>query len=137
MPNIMCKHVVKGLGCGIYKERPLSCASFQCVWLLRENLPEELKPNKCHAVIASYEEQPNMVSVYVDPGYPQAHKEGLLAWTIDELIKQRVLVLVAVGSKVYHRLGKQWVEALVVRDPSNPFSGKIDVFNVGDGNGKG
>lgn len=132
MPNVMCKHVVKGKGCGIYDVRPPTCRSFSCTWLLTDTMPEELKPNKCHAVFAMYEQQPDQVTIYVDPGYPHAFREGALAHAIELFLAKKILVLVAVGDRIYHRLGKKWVEARVVRDLDNPFNGKVDVFNVGD-----
>lgn len=132
MPNVMCKHVVKGVGCGIYSERPRSCQSFSCMWVLRDDtLPDSLKPNKCHAVLAMYEGKDKDITVYVDPAYSLAHREGDLALLLERLVDKGYLILVAVGSKVYHRLGRQWVQGKVVRDPEDPFSGKIEVFNVG------
>lgn len=34
-------------GCKIYESRPPSCAGFQCMWLMEENIPDSLRPDKC------------------------------------------------------------------------------------------
>jgi hypothetical protein len=35
------------IGCGIYERRPPVCRRFACAWLSAENLPEELRPDRC------------------------------------------------------------------------------------------
>lgn len=29
-----CKHVKKGIGCGIYEDRPTCCREFSCDWIV-------------------------------------------------------------------------------------------------------
>ena len=43
--NEWCKHCEIGVGCKIYKDRPLDCRAFSCLWALSVT-PEEYKPNK-------------------------------------------------------------------------------------------
>lgn len=40
-----CKHLVAGVGCRIHADRPMHCASFQCLWLMGFG-PEELRPDR-------------------------------------------------------------------------------------------
>jgi len=40
-----CKHCDVGVGCKIYKDRPLDCQAFECFWHAGIT-PEEYKPNK-------------------------------------------------------------------------------------------
>ena len=40
-----CKHLVAGTGCRIHADRPMHCASFQCLWLMGFG-PDELKPDR-------------------------------------------------------------------------------------------
>src|SRR5688500_17706439 len=41
-----CRHSIPaGGGCAIHAERPMHCASFQCLWLMGFG-PEELRPDK-------------------------------------------------------------------------------------------
>ena len=44
-PDALCKHLVAGVGCRIHADRPMHCASFQCLWLMGFG-PEELRPDK-------------------------------------------------------------------------------------------
>jgi hypothetical protein len=44
-PGTYCKHCVPGKGCGIWPDRPVHCASFQCLWLMGFG-PEEMRPDK-------------------------------------------------------------------------------------------
>ena len=43
--NTLCSYCVEGKGCTIYADRPLSCAGFQCLWLMGL-MPEDLRPDK-------------------------------------------------------------------------------------------
>ena len=43
--NTLCSHCVEGKGCTIYPARPLSCAAFQCLWLMGL-APEEQRPDR-------------------------------------------------------------------------------------------
>ena len=47
LPNIDCEHLVHGLGCGIYKKRPNTCASWYCSWRYLSNTDENWRPDKC------------------------------------------------------------------------------------------
>ena len=40
-----CKHLIAGTGCRIHADRPMHCASFQCLWLMGFG-PEELRPDR-------------------------------------------------------------------------------------------
>jgi len=43
--NEWCTHCEIGVGCKIYKNRPLDCQAFSCLWSISIT-PEEYKPNK-------------------------------------------------------------------------------------------
>lgn len=47
-----CQHCQVGQGCTIYAERPDECRSFNCMWLLDANIPEELAPRNSRLVLA-------------------------------------------------------------------------------------
>lgn len=42
--NTWCTYCAQGQGCTIYPDRPLSCAAFQCLWLMGL-MPEGLRPD--------------------------------------------------------------------------------------------
>jgi hypothetical protein len=42
--GVYCRHRVAAKGCAIHPDRPIHCASFQCLWLMGL-VPEELRPD--------------------------------------------------------------------------------------------
>lgn len=80
-----CSHAKPGRSpgaCTIYETRPESCSAFECVWLLSQSrpedvMPEALRPDRCHAVLTAVPGESTLV-VHMDPGYPNAWKEGAL-----------------------------------------------------------
>lgn len=42
--GVLCEHCAAGKGCGIYEDRPISCAGYQCLWLMGF-VPEAFKPD--------------------------------------------------------------------------------------------
>jgi uncharacterized protein len=46
-----CRHCEIGKGCGIYQERPDTCRKFACFWLQIDSLPDELRPDRCGAIL--------------------------------------------------------------------------------------
>ena len=65
-PGQWCAHCVGKSRCGIYDQRPLTCASFYCGYLFKPNLDERWKPSRCKMVL-TYEAASNRVSINVDP----------------------------------------------------------------------
>ncbi|WP_310539312.1 YkgJ family cysteine cluster protein [Phenylobacterium sp.] len=45
-----CAHRGKG-GCGIYPDRPASCRSFECVWLMDPEMPHRFRPDQTQVVL--------------------------------------------------------------------------------------
>ena len=43
--DALCLHLRLGKGCAIHADRPMHCASFQCLWLMGFG-PEELRPDR-------------------------------------------------------------------------------------------
>lgn len=65
-PNVACKFC--NAGCTIYNKRPEPCKDFNCEWLVDENIPEELRPDKSHVIFEKIFD----TGVYVglaDPNY--------------------------------------------------------------------
>jgi len=40
-----CRHCIPNTGCAIHADRPMHCASFQCLWLMGFG-PDELRPDR-------------------------------------------------------------------------------------------
>lgn len=70
--NTWCPKCEVGKGCGIYATRPDDCKGFACQWLLGA-IPENLKPDKVHAVMYTNNEGKDFI-VHLDT-HRTAHSE--------------------------------------------------------------
>jgi hypothetical protein len=68
-----CRHVDMSKGCTIYSERPQSCRTFRCVWLMDPNLDEAWKPNRCNMILVA--ETDRHLVVQVDQGAVQPWRQ--------------------------------------------------------------
>lgn len=112
-----CKYQRLSKGCTIYARKPASCAHYSCRWLLGNDTADLPRPDRCHYVVdpmpdfvrmvnnATGELQANVevVQVWVDPGYPDAHRDPAL---------RRYLL----------RRGKEGVAALIRYNGSDAFA---------------
>ena len=62
-----CTHCTVGEGCTIHAERPETCRTFFCSYLVSPDLGDEWKPSKARFVL-TYNRGPNRINVHVDPG---------------------------------------------------------------------
>ncbi|WP_020180109.1 hypothetical protein [Methylopila sp. M107] len=70
-----CPHCKIGKGCGIYETRPDECRTFNCLWLQRENLGPEWRPDRAKFVMAPSADGAVLL-VQVDPGAPDAWRRA-------------------------------------------------------------
>ena len=73
------------IGCTIYAQRPSSCRLWNCRWLLNDDTADIGRPDHCHYVI---DVMPDVVGVqgkmtpcvvvWVDPAYPDSHRDPAL-----------------------------------------------------------
>lgn len=59
-----CPNFLRGVGCGIYADRPNSCRDFICYWLIDPALGPEWKPDRCKMVLDARQD---WLVVHVDP----------------------------------------------------------------------
>lgn len=72
-------------GCKIYDGRPKSCRTFQCAWLINNDLAPAWHPATAKMVL-HYDEPARCLAVHVDPEYPSSWRtepyyRQLKAWT--------------------------------------------------------
>ena len=96
--NKWCQHCKPGTAsaCSIYADRPRDCFWWSCRWLMGDVLPDMRRPDECHYVIDMVpdEIQENdgrhtaivkVLQVWIDPGYPDAHKDPALRRYADQV----------------------------------------------------
>jgi Fe-S-cluster containining protein len=70
-----CAQFLKGGGCGVYRDRPDACSTFQCLWSESEKLDERWRPDRCGFILFT-EQDGRRLNVVVDPAYPMAWREA-------------------------------------------------------------
>lgn len=90
--NTPCRYQRFGKGCTVYARRPLSCQTWSCRWLLGVDTGDMPRPDHCHYVIDPIPDFVRMVNqetgelqvnvevvqVWLDPGFPDAHRDPAL-----------------------------------------------------------
>jgi hypothetical protein len=122
--GIYCSHCVVGSGCKIYPDRPTSCRTFMCGWLMNPQMGPELKPDKCHVVLMEQTESRTLFAD-CDPDLPDA-------WRAPNVINLLRLIAMRLGSdwRVVAAVGKRtWLitERGIMSDAGEvtPFAGPI------------
>ena len=94
-----CQHCDIGKGCKIYDSKPKSCKSFDCLWLVNEWIPEELRPDRCNIVFEGLYGVP-VVLALLNEGHDDAHLEEPAQLFIHHLVTR------AKHSVIIFRYGK-------------------------------
>jgi len=86
-----CKHQRYGKGCAIHARRPLPCRTWSCRWLADPKAHDLPRPDHAHYVVdmvidyitaipqdGGEPRQASVVQVWVDPDFPDAHRDPKL-----------------------------------------------------------
>lgn len=97
-PGVACGHLC-GSGCGIYADRPTSCAEYECGWLATQRqpgaaLPGRFRPDRCHVVFHETT-TPGTIVGEINPARPGG-------WTVGAA-HEFIMNLLAAGVKVIIR----------------------------------
>jgi uncharacterized protein len=87
-------------GCSVYQTRPHSCRSWSCMWLLNEDWPDELRPDRCgivfdknpDAITVDGKEKP-CVQAWVTPGFADAWERKPVSDVVLTLLHHGLAVL--------------------------------------------
>ena len=71
--GVMCSKN-SGTGCTIYESRPQVCRPFECLWLQQEQIPDDLRPDRCGVMFEIPYGSDTWIG-YVSPDKPDALKE--------------------------------------------------------------
>jgi hypothetical protein len=94
-----CPHQRHGKGCAVYESRPLACRFWSCAWLGGDGTGTLGRPDRSHYVINPVPDYVDgeqdghkfkipVIEVWVDPDYPDAHRDPLLREWLDRRGKQ-------------------------------------------------
>ena len=111
-PNVWCDHCDIGKGCIIYDKRPSDCVEFECLWLIIQDMPDSMRPDRCKVVMSSTKDGESVV-VFVDPVYASIlSKDNLLKSEIgryiDKLVQKGLVIMVVAGEhrNIYYKGSK-------------------------------
>ena len=84
--GVWCRHCTKDKRCAIYDERPSSCRSFFCQWMIAKGLGPEWKPERAKFALVKTDSGRRLTAL-VDPGFPSAWRnppyyEALKQWAV-------------------------------------------------------
>jgi hypothetical protein len=108
-----CKHQKFGKGCAVYRthEMPAACSLWNCRWLVNDDCNELSRPDRSHYVIdvmpdfvtvqyANGQEQNIQVAqIWIDPKYPDAHRDPALRRWIERRARDNIAALVRFNSR--------------------------------------
>lgn len=98
-----CRHQKFKTGCAIYTkpEMPRECTAWSCRWLVNDDMGDQRRPDRSHVVVdvmpdyitatdnATGEQQTvPVIQVWVDPKYPDAHRDPTLRTYLDRACAQ-------------------------------------------------
>jgi hypothetical protein len=126
-----CPHQRHHKGCSVYARRPFGCRVWNCRWLVNDDAADLSRPDRAHYVIDIMPDvirmNPNdgspptdvpAIQVWVDPDYPDAHRDPVLrAWLLRRFEKERAVALIRYDNRRGFALippqmtGGDWVEA--------------------------
>lgn len=132
-----CRYQRAGKGCAIYRQRPLSCAMWNCRWLVDPDAADLPRPDRARYVLDMMPDyvvltdegcEPTKVpvlQVWCDPAFPDAHRaQSFRSW----LDRQGICALIRYGSRDGFLLappsvtGKGWQETQSNAAPGSPHS---------------
>jgi hypothetical protein len=104
-----CQHQRHHKGCNIYQKRgfPPECGAWSCRWLTGDDTADLSRPDRSHYVIdimpdfvtirddaTGAAQHVEVVQVWVDPKYPDAHRDPLLRAYLERRAKENVVGIV-------------------------------------------
>ena len=73
--GVLCPHVRAGSGCGIYETRPHACRTFECVWLMDEEMPHRFRSDQ-PKVVLDQDATGDWLVARCDPANPNAWRRN-------------------------------------------------------------
>jgi len=108
-----CRHQRTGKGCAVYRKPgfPACCALWNCRWLVGDGTENLRRPDRSHYVldvmpdyVTVFDDDPDkgapieVVQIWIDPKYPDAHEDPALRDYLNELGKKNVAAIIRYNS---------------------------------------
>lgn len=106
-----CPHQKVGVGCKIYARRPTPCRLWSCRWLMQADTADLRRPDRSHYVldpipdyvtavnhVAGTEVVIPCIQIWVDPSYPDAHRDPALRRYLERQSAEGWVGLVRLGA---------------------------------------
>jgi hypothetical protein len=110
--NKRCEHQSHARGCKIYPERPAPCRLWNCRWLVNQDTADLSRPDRSHYVIdivpdfitmehneTGEKQDIEVLQIWVDPNYPDAHRDPALRRYLERRGAEGVAALVRYGTR--------------------------------------
>lgn len=145
--GVRCPHQRHRKGCAVYNTRgmPFCCKAWNCRWLLNNDMGDQSRPDRSHLVVdvmpdyitLQVEGQPDqnieVVQVWCDPRYPDAHRDPTFRQYLARLGEQGIIGLIRYDHRRSLTIGPpamsadgQWHEVPGIADANRHYS----LFNV-------
>lgn len=110
LANTKCKHQRHHVGCTVYQHLPVSCALWNCRWLVNNDTADLSRPDRSHYVIDIMPDHVTaefggvsgniqVVQIWVDPKHPSAHRDPALRRYLERRATENIIGVVRNGSK--------------------------------------
>ncbi len=108
--NERCKHQSYSKGCRIYARRPQPCWAYNCKWLMEDDTADLSRPDRSHYVLdpmpdyivaqnETGEHTVPVIQIWVDPHYPDAHRDPALRAYLERRSHEGFIGLVRYNSE--------------------------------------
>lgn len=87
----LCKECVIDKGCKIYDNAPKDCLNFQCIYNELDNLPIELRPDRCKIIFENVDGSIFLGTMH--PNYNEVYKDKIIENQVNIILKRGISVV--------------------------------------------
>lgn len=117
-PGKPCLHVNEGVGCNIYKDRPVEpCRNFECFWKASKIMPMEFKPSEVGVIISN--QQINRIPYLLLSEAGNTVPANVLSWFLQWIFTNQLNAQWQIG-ETFHAFGSnEFLAALARREAAH------------------
>ena len=116
-PGKPCSSVTEGVGCSIYKDRPVDpCKNFECFWRASKVMPPEFKPSEVGVMVVNQEIEGIPYLMLIEAG--NTVPAEVLSWFLQWIFMNQLNAQWQIGDKM-HAVGTPQFTAALARKNKN------------------